>query len=292
MNVLSFGEILWDIIDGKKHLGGAPLNFAAHTVKVGGSAGMVSALGADELGVEALKKVNQLTVNSVLIQTIQEKATGTVLVTTNEGQPDYEIRTNVAYDFIEATDLIGKELQKYDVLYFGSLIQRTKKSQEALFHVINNYSFDLIFYDVNLRKDCYSKSIIDKSLRNCNILKMNDEEARAISQMLYNREFSFELLCNELVKTHPQIDIILITSGAKGSAIFQNGTLHLVKAFPVKVKNAIGAGDAYSATFLKSYYESKNPLKSADLASKVGGFVATRAEAIPKYTEEIEEYFL
>ena len=34
MNVLSFGEILWDIYPDKKFLGGAPLNFAAHLKKI------------------------------------------------------------------------------------------------------------------------------------------------------------------------------------------------------------------------------------------------------------------
>lgn len=292
MKVLAFGEILWDIIDGEKHLGGAPLNFAAHTVQGGGSAGMVSALGADELGTEALKKVNQFAVNTALIQTIQGKATGTVLVTTIDGQPDYEIGTNVAYDFIEVTELNDQQLQKYDVFYFGSLIQRTEKSQQALFHILNNYTFGLVFYDVNLRKDCYSKSIIEKSLGYCHILKMNDDEVRTISQMICNREFSFELLCNELKNKYPQINIIIMTSGAKGSSIFENGKIHSVKSNTVKVMNTVGAGDAYSATFLRAYYESKNSLKSAELASKVGGFVAAKVEAIPEYTKEIELYFL
>ena len=29
-DVVAFGEVLWDIIDGMPHIGGAPLNFAAH----------------------------------------------------------------------------------------------------------------------------------------------------------------------------------------------------------------------------------------------------------------------
>jgi len=50
MNVLSFGEILWDKIEDVYHLGGAPLNFAAHFVKCGGSAAIFSAVGNDRLG--------------------------------------------------------------------------------------------------------------------------------------------------------------------------------------------------------------------------------------------------
>ena len=32
MNVLSFGEVLWDVYPDNKYIGGAPLNFAAHFV--------------------------------------------------------------------------------------------------------------------------------------------------------------------------------------------------------------------------------------------------------------------
>ena len=50
MKVLAFGEILWDVINGVEHLGGAPFNFAAHMAQCGHETFMVSRLGMDELG--------------------------------------------------------------------------------------------------------------------------------------------------------------------------------------------------------------------------------------------------
>jgi fructokinase len=41
-DVLAFGEVLWDIIGGDAHIGGAPFNFAAHVVKCGFSAAIAS----------------------------------------------------------------------------------------------------------------------------------------------------------------------------------------------------------------------------------------------------------
>ncbi len=35
MKILSVGEILWDIYPDKKHIGGAPFNFAAHLARHG-----------------------------------------------------------------------------------------------------------------------------------------------------------------------------------------------------------------------------------------------------------------
>jgi fructokinase len=33
MRVISIGEVLWDVLEDKEHLGGAPFNFAAHLKK-------------------------------------------------------------------------------------------------------------------------------------------------------------------------------------------------------------------------------------------------------------------
>lgn len=54
MKVLSFGEILWDIYPDEKYIGGAPFNFAAHLAKHGEESYMLSCLGKDGLGEEAL----------------------------------------------------------------------------------------------------------------------------------------------------------------------------------------------------------------------------------------------
>ena len=45
MNILSFGEILWDIYPEKRRIGGAPLNFAAHMARHGHNTFMLSAVG-------------------------------------------------------------------------------------------------------------------------------------------------------------------------------------------------------------------------------------------------------
>ena len=45
MKLLSFGEILFDVFTDNSHIGGAPLNFAAHAAKQGADAWIVSAVG-------------------------------------------------------------------------------------------------------------------------------------------------------------------------------------------------------------------------------------------------------
>ena len=48
--VAVFGEVLWDIIEGKEYIGGAPFNLACHLKKLGVDVIFISAVGNDERG--------------------------------------------------------------------------------------------------------------------------------------------------------------------------------------------------------------------------------------------------
>ncbi len=166
MRVLAFGEILWDIIEGAEHLGGAPFNFAAHSVQCGNEASIVSRVGNDILGKRAWTHCELHKVKQDLIQFDQRHPTGRVTVTLSRGQPDYVIHENVAYDFIEDSGLLRKlDASSADVVYFGSLAQRNDTSRQTLHELLKRVRCDYVFYDVNLRKGAYNDSIIRDSLR-------------------------------------------------------------------------------------------------------------------------------
>ena len=50
--VVGMGEALWDVLPEGKQIGGAPANFAFHVSQFGLESRVVSALGADKLGLE------------------------------------------------------------------------------------------------------------------------------------------------------------------------------------------------------------------------------------------------
>ncbi|SVC96522.1 uncharacterized protein METZ01_LOCUS349376, partial [marine metagenome] len=52
--ILSYGEIIFDLIEGRPFLGGAPLNFAWFVNQLGGQATLFSAVGNDPMGSEAI----------------------------------------------------------------------------------------------------------------------------------------------------------------------------------------------------------------------------------------------
>ena len=166
MRILAMGEIIFDIFNGEAEIGGAPLNFCAHCAALGADSAIISAVGDDALGFVALEKLRKFGVDAKYVQR-NKLPTGQCIVTVKNGNPSYNVIRPAAYDRIEASsDALGA-----DVFAFGTLIQRSEVSQNALKHVLENGNFKEIFCDINLRKDCYNKDsckiCLEKRHGNC-----------------------------------------------------------------------------------------------------------------------------
>jgi fructokinase len=292
MNVLAFGEILWDIIDGVEHLGGAPFNFAAHICKGGSSAAIVSRLGHDARGDKAYNLARSYGVDTTLIERDASQPTGTVDVMLNNGQPDYTIHQPVAYDFISAeAALAAVAKNSFDVFYFGSLAQRHHVSQAALIKLLDKGKFSHVFYDVNLRKEGYSNDIVLNSLRHCSIFKLNIDEVPVIASMTGIRESDMHSFCKQLMHQFSNLKIVIVTAAEKGAYIYADDQLSHIPAVPVKVVDAVGAGDSFSAAFMTIYFKTGDALQAGKVANRVGAFVASNAGPIPHYSKEIGALF-
>jgi len=104
------------------------------------------------------------------------------------GHPTYLIKENIAWDNIildqDFIDSLAKI--KWEIFYFGTLVQRTKENRKILNQIISQIKPNRIFYDVNLRQNYYEKDWIKKSLLQSTITKLNDQEALVLSKLLFN----------------------------------------------------------------------------------------------------------
>lgn len=293
MKALVFGEILWDIINGKEFLGGAPLNFAAHFTKCGGKATIVSAVGDDNRGWRAIEQITKLNISHRAVNIYSGIPTGIVDVMLNQGEPTYHIEEQVAYDFISLDESLPDLLkqQPFDVFYFGTLAQRANKSCEALNELLKAMPFKHIFYDVNLRKDSYTPEVIRNGLRRCTIFKLNTEEVSVISNLLFKTSLSFENFCRYIVDEF-EVSIVLITAADQGCHVYVADTLVSLPGVPVEVVDAVGAGDAFSAAFMFHYSHTADAVGAARLANRVGSYVAGMSGPIPEYSEELKKEWL
>lgn len=288
MNVLSFGEVLWDVYPNSEHLGGAPLNFSAHFKKCGGNSWIITAVGDDVLGRKTVSEIEKLGVNTDYIS-ILETETGKCLVTLDNNQiPSYNLLNNVAYDYIQKPDIKN---EFFDVLYFGTLALRNETNRDVLKQIICENHFNDIFVDINIRPPYYSDEVIHYALKNATIIKISDEELPVVMDALGEKIHSIKKCVQILSEEFGNLKIIIITRGDKGSLVYEckNKEFYECQAQEVETVSTVGAGDSFSASFLAKYTETNDIEKALDFATKVSGYVVSCIDAIPEYNLKIFE---
>lgn len=283
MKLLSFGEILWDVYPDKRCIGGAPFNFAAHFVKQGGKASLLSAVGNDELGVAALKELERFNIGSECISTLSESPTGACRVSLNsDGVPKYELLRDAAYDYIASEKAFGGG---FDLLYFGTLALRGEHNRKALSKLINSEKFKEIFVDVNIRKPFISRESIMLCLQNATVLKVSDEELPYFSNEIFGCECSPEQATEKITEAFKNIRLVIITEGEKGSLAYSAKAeeFHRIAAQKVKVASTVGAGDSFSAAFLKALISGCDIDECLKRATTLSAYVVSKTEAVPNY---------
>jgi fructokinase len=280
-NVIGIGEILWDLLPSGKQLGGAPANFAFHAGGLGAQSRVVSRVGRDALGEEILQRLRGLGLATEGVQVDPTAPTGTVTVDLSpEGQPRYTIHENVAWDRLAAEKEALAAAAKADAVSFGTLAQRQEASRSsirALVAAVPAQSWRIL--DINLRQHYFSREIIEASLRLSNAVKFNDAELPVLAELL-NLRGSVSGQIEQLARQHSQ-RLVCLTRGAHGSLLYSEGKWADDPSEPVKVKDTIGAGDAFTAALAMGLLAGK-PLDAINRrANKVARFVCSCEGATP-----------
>ena len=274
--IVALGELLWDLLPGGKVLGGAPANFIFRINSFGDSGQLITRIGNDLLGKEALAVVRNLNLSDDNIQIDQVFPTGTVdIVLDEKGIPDYTIHKEVAYDYLELTAASMALARQANCICFGSLIQRSGRARETIRRLIREADHAIRFFDINLRKDCYSSEVITESLKLTNILKINDEELFSLKKMFRLQSESLKDLSAELIEKF-DLEIILVTLGEKGAfVVAKTGDYHYDPGYRVKLGDTVGSGDACSAGFIHQLMNGQSLEESLKFGNAAGAKVAT-----------------
>ena len=124
MKIYAFGELIWDLYPGKKSLGGTALNFALHLKNLGADVALLSAVGSDALGAEALSFLQSAGLSTDTL-TRYDGESGTCRVELQEGQPTYRLTHGQAYEHIRVSPPLLESVMAcgQKSLYFGTLAQ-------------------------------------------------------------------------------------------------------------------------------------------------------------------------
>lgn len=280
--VVGMGEALWDVLPEGKKIGGAPANFAYHVSQFGLPSCVVSAIGDDALGKEIIENFTSKGLDQLIAEV--PYPTGTVQVEIDQtGIPLYDIKENVAWDNIPYTEHLDALAKRTKAVCFGSLAQRNVVSRETINHFLDTMPKDddsLIVFDVNLRQGFYNKEILCKSMQNCNILKINDEELITMSRMFGYPGIDLQDKCWILLGKY-NLKMLILTCGINGSYVFTPGNVSFQPTPKVEVADTVGAGDSFTAAFIASILKGKSVTEAHTIAVKTSAYVCTQKGAMP-----------
>jgi fructokinase len=283
------GEILWDVIGENEYLGGAPLNFAAHSQKLGHEVFPLSAVGDDPRGRKAVQILQGRGMSTEFVQVLADRPTGTAEVELDmEGKPTFRIVRPVAYDFVDLTDeeLARIARLKPDWIYLGTLYHMSQQALASTKKLLAAAPKAKRFYDVNLRPGHWSLSTIEELSGLATVTKLSDNEAESLDATVDASEGPSNVIQEFCRRWTARFGCktMCVTFGERGCAILRAG--HFIKApgYHITVADTVGAGDAFSAAFVHGLSQGWPSKKIAECANAVGALVASRPGAIPEWT--------
>ena len=278
--IAAFGELLWDLLPGGKVLGGAPANFIFRINSFGDQGTLLSKVGNDKAGKEAREALRNLGVSDENIQTDYEFPTGTVKIKIDSnGNPDFNIITDVAYDHIEINTEMIDAFCEADCVCFGTLVQRYGISKNTLRELVHESPGVVKFLDINLRKNCYTAATIEDSLQMANILNTNEEELLITRELLGLKNETLKDLAQEVIDKY-KLDILLCTLGSNGAFCLTNKEeFYYDPGYQINLVDTVGSGIALSAGFVH-YYMNNYPIDEAlRFGNAAGALVGTTTGA-------------
>jgi fructokinase len=293
---MTFGAVLWDVINGKEHIGGAPFNLAAQLHQLGFDSILITGIGNDERGVRIRKLFSSLGMNPDYVQTAEQYETGYAEAAIDpEGIPSYHIPAETAFDHISYIDALDETLrtQTFDLLCYGTFDQRSQQNRETLSRIWESIRARIKFYDVNLRKPYYTREIIEESLKQADLVKMNDDELLELSHMLYGKTMNEKDFFSRLSDDF-SLKVIVETRGKKGCTVWDRNKIAeagITGTEEEVVADTVGAGDAFSAGFLWSYCRGLSTIVCAENGNTLGTHVARSPGAVPPLNDDMKRKF-
>jgi fructokinase len=211
-----------------------------------------------------------------------------VRVAMRNGEPDYEIVCDVAWDFLEF-DASWQELARTcDGVCFGTLAQRSPAARQTIQQFVAAATQAVRLFDVNLRQNYFDQSLLERSLQLSSAVKLNADELEVLRDLLQLSSTDPADRCREMLERF-ELSFVAWTRGALGTTVIDGDGIHTAPAVTIDTSQGtpVGAGDATAAALLHGYLARWPWQRTLRLANTLGAYVATQPGACPKLPQEI-----
>ena len=297
------GSRLEDVASFAKSVGGSPSNIAIGASRLGLRAGLLTAVGDEQMGRFVLEQMGREGVATTGIKIDKERLTALVLLSVENEKtfPLIFYRENcadmalteddVSEDFIKSAGAICITGTHFST---ASTAAAQKKAMRIAKANGGKIAFD-IDYRPNLwglaghaagEERYIASERVSKHLSailpDCDLIVGTEEEIRAAS----GKEDVYEAL---LAIRAVSAATIVLKRGPMGCVVFEGKIPKTIddgiigKGFPIEVYNVLGAGDGFMAGFLRGWLRGEPSQTSATYANACGAFAVSRLLCSPEY---------
>lgn len=292
MTTVVYGEALIDDFGSEQIVGGAPFNVARHLAAFMAPQLMITRIGSDRNGAIVHGEFERFAMSEAGLQIDRMEETGRAVVERSGKGHRFVLLPGQAYDYINPEQaLAALEALEPSVLYFGTLVQRSARSRDTLFALLDA-SAATRFLDLNLREGQFDERTVFHSLHAADVVKVNEEELQNLFGWYCDIRPSDGALaadevrsaCAALVQLFG-LEGLIVTLGSRGSAWFGGDGEVLVQrdiAAPPFVIDTVGAGDAFAAIWLLGRARGWPLERTLERANEFAGAICAMAGAVPR----------
>jgi 5-dehydro-2-deoxygluconokinase len=297
------GSRLEDIASFAKSVGGSPSNIAIGAARLGLRAGLLTAVGDEQMGRFVLEQMGREGVSTTGIKVDKERLTALVLLSVEnekffplifyrENCADMAItEEDVDEAFIKSAGAIcvtGTHFSKPGVAAAQKKAMRIAKANGGKIAFDIDYRpnlWGLAGHAAGEERYIASERVskhLSAILPDCDLIVGTEEEIRAAS----GKEDVYEAL---LAIRAVSAATIVLKRGPMGCVVFEGKIPKTIddgiigKGFPIEVYNVLGAGDGFMAGFLRGWLRGEPSQTSATYANACGAFAVSRLLCSPEY---------
>lgn len=273
--IICWGEVLWDRFDEGPQLGGAVANVAWHLAMLGAPVALVTRVGDDADGHEAIRRLAARGVDTSLVQIDPTRATGSVEVATVMGEPRYTLVPGRAWEQLEATPAALAAIEAAPAFVYGTLAQRAGLDT---WRTAVTAARGLKVCDPNLRPGKEDRDAVVAALEVADVVKLGEREVDACSRAVMQPD----LLGWLLARRDPRAKLVALTRGKHGSTLHTAEHRVEVPAIPAPSGgDNVGCGDAYVAVLTAGVVLGWPLARMATVAARWSAWVAGERGATP-----------
>jgi fructokinase len=279
LDLLAVGETLVDLISEeeveslreaqvfRKYQGGSPANIAVNVAKLGGTSAVISKTGIGNFGQflkAELQRAGVITDYMVMDHLVH---TTVIFVSRTEGTPDFEAFRAGDYQ-LEPAEVSEEAVKRAKVIHASTFALSRRPCREAVekaFRLAERYG-KVVSLDPNYSRQIWpnyreAKDVLERMLGYATITKPSLDDASRI----FGPGREPEVYVEWFHKMGPPI--VVLTMGADGVLLSDEGEMTYVPAHKVEVVDATGAGDSFWAGFLTALLDG-HPLRRCVLFAR------------------------